>query len=227
MNLSVNITKRERFLILINKETLSLDELGELIRYPFVPLANYSRDLSSTDKNIIKQIEDINIYYFFKALRVVFGECSIEESSVFQKNLQKEPLKTAVIISRIKRTPIEQYISFIENCCKILLSAHKGYTKYENYLIVSINGNMPRDFLSSRQEEGNKWYRDFIDNKFKIFERICNMGFKDKAFQLLLTSLAYSMYYFTPYRFYIPDEMDENDSIYLVLTTFINRINII
>lgn len=226
MYLYSNITRKERYLILINKDIISLDELDELIRYPFVPLEAYSKNLSSSDKYKIKLIEDINIYYFFKALRIVFGESSSEESSMFQRSLLIEPLKTAVMLSKTKCSPIEQYISFIENSCKILLSSHKGYTKYENFLTVNIVGNMPRDFLSSRQEEGNKWYQDFIEHKFKVFEKICFMGLKERAFDLLLTSLAYSIYYFTPSRFYIPNEMDENNSIYIVLTTFINRINV-
>ena len=226
MNLYLNITTRPKYLILQDKENISLDELGELIRYPFVPLESYSKNLSVSEKNKIKRIEDINIYYFFNALRIVFGASSSEESKIFQRKLSKEPLKTAILLSKTKPSPIEQYISFIENACKILLSAHKGYSKYENILTVSITGSMPHDFLVSRQEEGNKWYRDFIDSKFKMFEKICYIGLKDKAFQLLVTSLAYSIYYFTPSRFYIPNDINENDSIYIVLSTFINRLNI-
>lgn len=220
-----NITSEERYILLSSKTHLSLSELGELVRYPFVPLCSYCTNLSNSDKIRIKEIEDKNIYYFFKSLSVVLGNASKEEIQVFQNNLTKEPLRSAVIISRTKDDPVEKYISFVETACKILLSINSyGYKPYNDSTKFGIAGSMPRDFLKSRQEDGNKWFNDFVTTKLKLFRLICEMGVKQEPFPILTTSIAYSLYHFTPKRYNISNGLNESDAIYVVMAKFLNLI---
>jgi len=146
-----------------------------------------------------------------------------ESTQVFQNNLSKEPLRTAVFISRTKGSPMEKYISFVETACKILLSINSnGYKPYNDCTKFGIVGSMPRDFLKSRQEDGNRWFKDFVKTKFELFRIICEMGVKQDPFQILTTSIAYSLCHFTPMRYSISNGLNENDAVYVVMAKFLN-----
>jgi len=224
MKFSDNITTEDRYLKLRNQEMLSYDNLGELIRYPFKSLASYCTDLDSYDIIKIKRIENLNILNFYNALRIVLGQCSENETEVFNRYLSVEPLKSAVLASRLYQDNRKSYITFIKSACKIILT-----TKQNNYngivdpINVKISGTMPRNFLKSRQFLGDKWFNDFIDCKLFLLERLILFGVCEDLFPMLATSIAYSIFSFSPDRYFFINNNKENEAIYLILQDFIKN----
>lgn len=64
MEFGNNITSEARYLILLGQEKLTMDNLGELIRYPFKSLTSYCTDLTWYDIKAIRHIENTNILIF-------------------------------------------------------------------------------------------------------------------------------------------------------------------
>lgn len=222
MKFSDNITPEARYLILMGYTKLTMDNLGELIRYPFKSLSLYCPDLTSYDKKAIRDIENKNILNFFNTLRIVMGHGSDEEKTIFNRNLRIEPLRSAVLSSRLYQDPRLRYINFIKNACKIILTQkRKEIDGFIDPINVKIFGTMPRNFLKSRQAIGDKWFNDFIDNKLLLLEKLILAGVVEDAFPALTTSIAYSIYSFSPGKYYIPNNISENDAVYMILEKFI------
>lgn len=222
MKFAEQITKESRFLVLQDKNRLSHEELGELIRYPFKSLASYCSDLTSSEVKKIKKIEEVNILYFFNAMRIILGHGSAQEKEIFKRNLSKEPLKTAILMSKLQQDIKLQYISFVKNACKIILTKkQKEINRFIEPINVQIFGSMPRNILKSRQQLGDKWYNDFIDNKLLLFEKLVLSGIIDDIFPLISMSIAYSVYFYSPEKYYISEVSSENDIIFSILEKFI------
>lgn len=222
MKFSDNITSEARYMLIKDKEQLTKTEIGEIIRYPFKSLASYCTALSNSDIRRIKEIERINILNFFNALRIVLGKGSGYEMEVFNRSLSEGPLKIALLTSRLQPNPKLQFITFVKIACKILLTRkyEKTYSLID-HVNVRIDGIMPRNVLKSRQDLGNKWFTDFVENKLFLFERLVLLRFQEDLFSILSTSFAYSIYSFNPDSYRFPEDISENDMIYLILQKFV------
>ena len=148
MDLKENLITKDYFLYLIRKQEINPIELKQLICFPFVPLSLYLGDVSKNEEPKIKKIEDINILYFFNSLRICFDKASSREMEIFKKNLVREPLLTAVNLTKLKINPIDKYITFIETSCKILISMNsKGKIESDNPFEIKIVGGYTMELL--------------------------------------------------------------------------------
>lgn len=224
MRFSENITSEFRYLQLMRLEKLTIDNIGELIRYPFKSLVSYCTDLTANDIRAIKKIENQNILNLFNTLRIVLGHGSDEEQQIFNRNLSVEPLKSAVLASRLYADSRLRYVNFIKSACKIILTQNpKKIYSFVDPINVRIMGSMPWNFLKSRQEIGDKWFNDFVEAKLLLFEKLIMFGVGEDVFPTLATSFAYSIYSFSPEKFYIPININENDAVYMILEKFIKN----
>lgn len=227
MDLKNQLLSEYEFEYLNSKSKLSPSEVIKLAKYPFVSLADFCGDLSSSsDLMRVKEIEDLNIYYFLNSCRLILGEGTVEEQLQFKNSLQKEPLRTAVLLSNQETNPIDKNIVFIENACKIMLTYECKQNSYYIYnpINLKIVGTMPSHNFKSRQKLGDMWLQSFIDTKLSLIKAICRFHNIDKAFPILLMSIAYSLYKFTPSRYCVLPYEDQNKTIHRILKTYINQI---
>lgn len=81
------------------------------------------------------------------------GHGSDEEQKLFNRNLSIEPLRNAILSSRLHQDPRLQYINFIKSACKIILTQEKKEINgFIDPINVRIYGDMPRNFLKSRKK---------------------------------------------------------------------------
>lgn len=224
MNLQDYIINKSTFDLLVSKKTISINELYQLARYPSKSLSDFCGNLPNYDFKNVKKIEDLNIYYFLNTLKILFGLGNKEEQTVFQNSLKFEPLRTAVLLSKLQNNPTERYIVFIENACKIMLSK-PNVGLFLDPINIKIEGSMPRNFFKSRQEIGNLWFQTFIEDKLIIFKRVCRCYKIEEAFPILVMSIAYSLYTFTPQRYHISYCEDEDTALHKVIKIFFEKIN--
>lgn len=213
---------------LIQEKNSSVENVYAIARYPYVSLTELCGDLNDSEYKCIKRIEDLNIYYFLNTIRIVLGLGPSKETETFKKTVLKEPLRTAAILGNMETNPKEKFITFTTTATKILLSPKDGGSQfYCNPINVAIVGSMPRHFLKSRQEIGNMWYRKFVDIKLDLMARAYRIMNTNDTFSVILTSIAYSLYNYTPSRYLISNNNTEDENLHIVLRRFLEHINTI
>lgn len=228
MDITTKITTKTIYEELIQETNSSVEDVYAIARYPYISLTKICGDLNSFEYKCIKRIEDLNIYYFLNTIRIVLGLGSSEETENFKKAVSKEPLRTAAILGSMETNSKEKFITFTTIATKILLSPQDGGNQFFcNPINVAIVGSMPRHFLKSRQEIGNMWYGKFVDIKLDLMARAYRIMNIKNMFSVMLTSIAYSLYHYTPSRYLISNNSTENENLHIVLRHFFEHINTI
>jgi hypothetical protein len=220
----LNMTSFKEYNSLLHLQKYNNEQLLKLAQYPYESLVSLCENVSFYERNKIKEIEDLNIWHFINALNLLFGLASKEEQELFNANLMKEPLRTAVYLSQQEASPQNRFITFIELACKILLSNGGKKGMFLDPIDIKIDGNMPRDLFKSRQNIGNEWFNKFVENKLSVLKMAYNKSSPETAYAIVLKSIAYSLYNFTPYRYHIRYCKDEDEALHLILKVFINNI---
>ena len=130
-----------------------------------------------------------------------FPHSPIREQEIFNSYLTKEPLRTAIFLAREEVNPKEQFASFIYYSCKILLSNGGKQGFLRDPIDVKINGKMPFLLCKSSQQIGDNWYKSFVENKLTVAKIALKHLNEEKAYAVILRSIAYSIYFFTPYLY--------------------------
>lgn len=205
------------------------EQIQKIAKYPYISLLSLCEEVTSYDKTKIKEIEDLNIWYLINSINLIFGLASSEQQSLFNSNLTKEPLRTAIILAQQESNPEYRFITFAELACKILLSNGGTPGIFLDPIDVKINGTMPRNFFKSRQKIGDSWFNGFIDNKLAVlrFAYLNDSDSPEKAYSIFLKSIAYSLFSFTPNRYRIQYCKDEDEALHLILNNFIKTVELI
>lgn len=228
MDITTKITAKTIYEELIQKTISPVEDVYAIARYPYISLTELCGNLNSFEYRRIKEIEDLNIYYFLNTIRIVLGLGSSKETETFKKTVSKEPLRTAAILGNMETNPIEKFITFTTTATKILLSPQDGGNHFFcNPINVAIVGSMPRHFLKSRQEIGNIWYGKFVDIKLDLMARAYRIMNIENVFSVMLTSIAYSLYHYTSSRYSISNNKTEDENLHIVLKCFLEHINTI
>lgn len=220
-----NITSQSVYESFLHKDNLSFNELLQLARYPYISLSEYCGNINNYEEKKVKEIEDMNIFYFLNAFKIVMGFGTVQESSVFQKSLTQEPLRTAVILAQNVKDDKERIISLYSNAIRILLSPQNGNELFRDPINIGIVGNMPRYFSKSRQSMADNWYSNFVELKLYLFGKICKILDITESLSIMMMSIAYSLYKYTPYRYHISDYKCENENLQIILTVFMKQID--
>lgn len=226
MGLSENITNLKVYEQLKSKTKLTCQELLILARYPYVPLNKMFGELYDYEYRKIKEIEDWNVFYFMNTIKIVCGFGSHQEVSSFQQLLLKEPLRTAVTLSKLEKDPTDRLITFLCNAIRIMLSPKDGGNQFcLDPINVGIFGSIPRNFLKSRQTIGDNWYRNFIEIKLDLLSQIVKVCGKSEIFRIMIYSVCYSLYHYSPERYNISNFQSEDTNLKIVLNKFLDYIN--
>ena len=225
---TLKMTSRSGYAELIQKKNSSVEDIYAIAHYPYIPLAELCENLACSERKGVKEIEDLNIYYFIKTFKIVFGLGTPRETETFHRALVEEPLRTAVILGRIETNPTEKLITFFTTAVRVLLSPKDGGNRFfRNPINVGIVGSMPRQLFKSRQSIGNMWYETFVNIKLDLMARICRVMDVEEVFPIMLTSVAYSLYYYTPSRYPISNKYTEKENVSIILQKFTEHVRII
>lgn len=226
MKLNSQIISLERYNELSVHRKSSLEEIYAMARYPYISLADFCGNVSSYERDRIKKIEDLNIYFFLNTIKIVCGRGSISETETFKDAMNYEPLRSAVILGQMQSDLNEKFITFISSAIRMLMSPEDaGDQFFRNPINIGLTGSMPRNFFKSRKEIGNHWFKNFIELKLDLIARLCRLGRKEEIFTLMLYSISYSLYSFSPYRYPVSEYLSENDNLHIILNKFLDRID--
>lgn len=220
----LQMTSLSEYNSLLSLVNLNNDQIQKIAQYPHRSLLSLCDDVTFYDKNKIKEIEDQNIWYLINSINLIFGLASNEQQKLFNSNLTKEPLRTAVFLAQQETNPKYRFITFAETACKILLSYGGKPGIFLDPIDVKISGTMPRNFFKSRQSIGDRWFNEFVDNKLTVLRLAYINISPEKAYSIFLKSIAYSLYNFTPYRYHIQFCKDENEALHRILNIFIKTV---
>lgn len=227
MNLKLNLLSKAQYDNYRSKLYVNFADVNAMARYPFVSLIERCKNLSKSEYEKVKDIEDLNIFYFLSTVKLVCGIGTEHELATFHRAITEEPLRTAVLLGQAESNPTDKYITFMVNAIKILLSPKDGEgggIYFRDPVNVGIVGNMPRDLFKSRQEIGNVWYKEFVNQKMELLFYVCKYVDKTKVFPIMMMSIAYSLYAYTPERYRILENSSEDENIHIILNSFINHI---
>lgn len=223
-----DITANE-YSYLTSQKTLSNEDILKIAQYPGESLVSYCKNkITSSSIRLIEDkityIQNQNILYFINAINLLFGLSDNKSQDVLNNNLTKEPLRTAVFMARQEREPKKQFSTFICTACKILLSNGGKVGILNDPIDVKIKGEMPHFLFHNLQNIGNEWYKIFIDSKLKVATLAIQNIDEETAYAIILRSLAYSIYYFAPYKYNIANCNDEDTALHLVLKQFLTHL---
>lgn len=209
---------------LLEARLCSKEDMYRLASYPYVSLLSRYENLSGYENKRIREIEDINVSNFLHVVSTLFGIGSQNEVNMLNRNMNSEPLRSAVIAARQETDPTDRMPKYIELACKILLSIDKQGTNMLNAINIKINGKIPASPFSNRQRIADDWYRDFVEIKLNGMKKVYkDLGGED-AYIFIVVSTLQSLYHFASYRYNIRFCNSENEALHKILKIFKNNV---
>ena len=210
----LNFIDFEEFKRILDKPTLTQQDIFKVNSYPFISLAEKCGDIKSSELETVRAIADKNINGFLNIITTVIG---LQNKEFFRVILQKDPYP--MIISTLKEdySGTEFISTAIVMITKIMLTQSLGDYSPSRPINVKLDGKMPQKFMSFRQMTGDAWFSGFVDMKLHSFIKIFEKCGLDSAVSHLMASIGYSFYYNNPSRYDISSCMTENDAIHKVL----------
>ena len=204
----------EEFKRILDKSTLTQQDIFKINSYPFISLAEKCGDIKSSELETVRSIADKNINGFLNVITTVLG---IQNKAAFKLILQNDPYP--MIISTLKEdySGTEFITTAIVMITKVMLTQSLGNYSPSKPINVKLDGKMPQKFMSFRQMTGDEWFSSFVDIKLHSFVKIYEKCGLDAAISHLFASVGYSFYYNNPSRYDISSCLTENDAIHKVL----------
>ena len=139
---------------MLDSKLCSKQDMFRLASFPYVSLLSKYKNLMSYEQRKIREIEDDSVFAFFHILSLLFGIGSQSEIDTINRNMNVEPLRSAVIAARQELDPAERAPKYFELACKILLSLdERGYSMM-NVINIRVRGKIPGMPFSNRQKSG-------------------------------------------------------------------------
>ena len=199
-------------------------DMYKLASYPYVSLLSRYDKLSYYDRKRIREIEDDNIFTFLHLVSLLFGIGPKDEVDTINRNMNKEPLRSAVIAAKQEQDPSERTPKYIELACKILLSIDRKGTNRLNPINVKIYGKIPAMPFSNRQDIADEWFSNFVDIKLTGMKKVYKSLGTEMAYKFVVSSTLHSLYSFAPSRYYIGACRSEDEALHRVFNVFTNQI---
>jgi len=105
---------------MLDSKLCSKQDMFRLASFPYVSLLSKYKNLMSYEQRKIREIEDDSVFAFFHILSLLFGIGSQSEIDTINRNMNVEPLRSAVIAARQELDPAERAPKYFELACKIL-----------------------------------------------------------------------------------------------------------
>lgn len=188
--------------------------------YPYVSLLSRYKNLMSYEQRKIREIEDDNIFSFFHVISLLFGVGSKSEIDTINRNMNVEPLRSAVIAAKQEINPAERAPKYLELACKILLSLDElGYSMM-NVINIRVRGKIPGMPFSNRQRIADEWFSTFVNLKLDGMKKVYRELGAEMAYTFVVSSTLQSLYHFAPERYHIAYCQSEDEALHKVLRIF-------
>ena len=210
---------------LLNRNLVTKQDLFQLSSYPYVSLLSLYHNIDLNERTEIRKIEDENIFHFFHCVSLLFGIGEEKTIATLRANMNIEPLRSAVMMAKLKKNADEVESTFIELACKMLLSLDKKGTSLDHAMNIKLYGNIPALPFSYRQKKGDEWFNKFVCIKLDGMKKVYKELGRFAAYQFILLSVTNSLYYFSPERFDIKHCMNEEDTAYHIIKVFLEQID--
>lgn len=208
------------YLQMLDSKLCSKQDMFRLASYPYVSLLSKYKNLLSYEQRKIREIEDDSVFAFFHILSLLFGIGSQNEIDTINRNMNVEPLRSAVIAARQEVDPAERAPKYIELACKILLSLEeRGYNKM-NVINIRVRGNIPGMPFSNRQRIADEWFSNFVNLKIEGMKKVYRELGVEAAYTFVVSSTLHSLYHFAPERYHIEYCQSEDEALHKVLRIF-------
>ena len=214
-------TSENEYNSLLGKHNLTISEIYKLSQYPCTSLTSCFKDYCYREK--VQILEDNNIFYLLNAVNLIFGFAPKSDQEVFNRNLTKEPLRTAVFLASRKSDPKERFSTFVCTACEILLSNGGKSGLFNDPIDVKLYGKMPFRLLGVSQKIADDWYKTFVEQKLTVAKLAIESVGEENAYAIILRSIIYSIYFFAPYKYNIANCRDEDEALHLILKQFITK----
>ena len=198
----------------------SKQDMYRLASYPFISLLSKYNNLMSYERCRIREIEDDNIFTFFRVISLLFGVGSKYEIDTINRNMNIEPLRSAVLAARQESDPTERVPKYFELACKILLSIDEKGFSMMNAINIKVRGNIPAMPFSNRQKIADEWFSSFVDIKLEGMKKVYRELGAELAYTFVVSSTLHSLYHFAPERYHIAHCQSEDDALHEVLRIF-------
>ena len=157
---------------MLNSKLCSKQDMFRLASYPYVSLLSKYKNLISYEQRKIREIEDDSVFAFFHIISLLFGVGSQSEIDTINRNMNVEPLRSAVIAARQEIDPAERAPKYFELACKILLSLdERGYSMM-NVINIRVRGKIPGMPFSNRQKIADEWFSTFVNLKLEGMKKV-------------------------------------------------------
>ena len=205
---------------MLNSKLCSKQDMFRLASYPYVSLLSKYKNLISYEQRKIREIEDDSVFAFFHIISLLFGVGSQSEIDTINRNMNVEPLRSAVIAARQEIDPAERAPKYFELACKILLSLdERGYSMM-NVINIRVRGKIPGMPFSHRQKIADEWFSTFVNLKLEGMKKVYRELGAEMAYTFVVSSTLHSLYHFAPNRYNIAYCQSEDEALHKVLRIF-------
>ena len=90
---------------MLESKLYTKQDMYRFASYPYVSLLSRYKSLMSYEQRKIREIEDDNVFTFFHVISLLFGIGSQSEIDTINRNMNVEPLRSAVIAARQEIDP--------------------------------------------------------------------------------------------------------------------------
>ena len=222
-NMELEFIDNTEYQTILRKDKLCIIDRFKLAQCPYrISLVNHCNATSFHEKKKIRQVEDENVRRFLNTINIVYGMSSEESSRAYHRLLSQEPLRSVVIMARQKENVSEngRIAYFMELSCLAILAADEKKKTLDDIFLPKLRGDIPRDFLTSRQEIGDEWFQGFVNHQLTGMKKVFESLGAEEAYKFLLHSTVTSLYYFTPSRYNLWSCRDINEAIVKILKDF-------
>ena len=210
----LNFIDFDEFKRLLDKSTLTRNDIFKINSYPFISLAEKCGDIKSGELETVRSLADKNINLFLNVITTVLG---LQNKEGFKRMLKIDPYPTFLSILKEDYSGTKYITTAIASITKIMLTQSTGSFTRAKPINIRLDGKMPQKFMSFRQTTGDQWFSDFVNIKIGSFIIIYEKCGLDAAISHLFASVGYSFYYNNPSKYDISSCLTENDAIYKVL----------
>ena len=205
---------------MLDSKLCSKQDMFRLASYPHVSLLSKYKNLISYEQRKIREIEDDSVFAFFHIISLLFGVGSQSEIDTINRNMNVEPLRSAVIAARQEIDPAERAPKYFELACKILLSLdERGYSMM-NVINIRVRGKIPGMPFSNRQKIADEWFSTFVNLKLEGMKKEYRELGAEMAYTFVVSSTLHSLYHFAPNRYNIAYCQSEDEALHKVLRIF-------
>ena len=205
---------------MLDSKLCSKQDMFRLASFPYVSLLSKYKNLMSYEQRKIREIEDDSVFAFFHILSLLFGIGSQSEIDTINRNMNVEPLRSAVIAARQELDPAERAPKYFELACKILLSLdERGYSMM-NVINIRVRGKIPGMPFSNRQKIADEWFSNFVNLKLEGMKKVYRELGAEMAYTFVVSSTLHSLYHFAPERYHIEYCQSEDEALHKVLRIF-------